>query len=524
MSFRHLCLLSLTITLSSRAEAAPVLATSRGDLGGPGIPGNDFADFGDIGPRGTNFITRQIASNPGGVNVDVGASGFGATVFPPNVTVPGAVDELNGESSIVATGFAQAAGLFYSAGITLQFAEPMAAAGVDVLLDEFGFAAQYNLFLDVTLTDNTTTRFPLFSSLSVTPGVLFDEFVGVRSGTGLPEILSLQFAYVAQAQSGTSGALEIAQLDVINTSRVISPVPEPVSMTLFGVGMLGLFACRRRKVDEGRQPPQPAGHSRSGQPTDQYSIVANCLPALLGRIVFVVLGTIMFIAVPSSTKGATITQTLGDVDFFGFGSGTLGIDSIPAIDVDNRTVGDPLFTDHDIREVVFGRDDQNDVAFSHDFSPFLPFMPIDTVVVELALAGIQDAAVFALGATLDDRLFFEGIEVPGAFDAVDQGAFGTDLFSFSLSPAQISSFAADGILDIFIDGGRVLPESNPFVGGSLESYLIDFSRVIVTTQASAVVPEPGSMALFGLGALGLIACRRRTPATCGLARPCRGAG
>lgn len=193
-----------------------------------------------------------------------------------------------------------------------------------------------------------------------------------------------------------------------------------------------------------------------------------------------------------SVNAAEVIQTLGDEDFFGFGGGPLGT-SVPTTDFDNRLPGDPLFTDHDAR--IGSPTLPNDLNWMHDMSGPLTGETILAATLELAIGGIQDAVTVG-ASTVDDRLFLDGIEVPAAFDAVDQGATDTALFMFNLSPAQLTSFSVDGILDVFFDGGVLTPPVyNRF--WDFESYFIDFSRLRVTiADASAPVPAPATFLLL----------------------------
>src|SRR5262249_41111164 len=119
-----------------------------------------------------------------------------------------------------------------------------------------------------------------------------------------------------------------------------------------------------------------------------------------------------------SITGTTreITQTLGDADFFGFGSGTIG-DKAPAFDFDRRSGNDPAFTDHDARLPNSHRPQgTNDLSWTHDLRQELGAGTPVSGTITLAIGGIEDGS--PLVGSIDDRLFVEGIEVPGAFDQV----------------------------------------------------------------------------------------------------------
>lgn len=200
-------------------------------------------------------------------------------------------------------------------------------------------------------------------------------------------------------------------------------------------------------------------------------------------------------SVPTAT--AAVVHTLGDQDFFGFGSGTIG-DDVPSIDFDNNQAGDPSHTDRDIRSGVFGVDADNDVSFSHDLSALLLGSTVYGVELMLAIGGIQDGDQNI--ALIDTRVFIEGIEIIGAFDSLNQGAFGTDLITFQLNPVQVASFSNDFILDVLLDGGTVDFGSQL----ALESYFLDYTGV----TAHTTIPLPASLPLM-LAGVGLMCMLRR---------------
>ncbi len=225
-------------------------------------------------------------------------------------------------------------------------------------------------------------------------------------------------------------------------------------------------------------------------------------PKTFTKLTSVIAGTAtaLFVSHNNYAQAITITQILGDNDFFGFNSGTIG-DSVPSVDFNNQLSGDPLFTDRDLRQSLSGPDIDNDIGWTHDLSTELTGKTITGITLQLPIGGIQDANP-SLGS-LDDRLFIEGIEVLGAFDTVDQGGKGTGLFSFLLTPSQINSFKTDSILDIFIDGGKIPSDASQAVG-VLDGYFIDYSQVNVTVETVETVESlesqsiPESSNLFGL--------------------------
>lgn len=248
---RILLLSAALLGSSSDAISAIITVASRSDLGGPGVPGNDFVDFATIGPAGTQIPGGFIQSSPGGINVDPDANGFFTITTNNFIQNAGVIDELGGESSILANGGAQNGPLFFSASISFQFDTLVTAAGLDVSLEEFGVADQYSLTLDVDTVSNgnvTTSQFTLFQSFQNNTGVLFNDFAGVRTQSGVAEISRLRVQYIARSapQRAASGSLEVAQLDLVNPS-LAAAVPEPASATSL-CALLGLaYSMRQRR-------------------------------------------------------------------------------------------------------------------------------------------------------------------------------------------------------------------------------------------------------------------------------------
>lgn len=202
--------------------------------------------------------------------------------------------------------------------------------------------------------------------------------------------------------------------------------------------------------------------------------------------------TALLVSSHNLSYAATVTQILGDIDFFGFDSGTIG-NPVPTFDFNNQEPDDPAFTDRDIR---LGNP-SNDTSWTHDLSTELRGMNITDVVLTLPIGGIQDGN--SIFGSLNDRLFIENIEVIGAFDSVDQGTTGTGLFNFTLTSTQIASLQTDFQLDIFIDGGIVPPDASAGIG-VLDSFFLDYSEVNITTTPQSVPESSNILGLIVVGA------------------------
>jgi hypothetical protein len=102
------------------------------------------------------------------------------------------------------------------------------------------------------------------------------------------------------------------------------------------------------------------------------------------------------------------TILFGDAD--GFGLGLDVGDLRPGPFFDQRDESDPPFTDHTIVERELS------ISLSIDDPP----MEAEQATLRLLTLGIQDGDDQVLGRDSDLRLFVNGLEVPAAFDAVDQ--------------------------------------------------------------------------------------------------------
>ncbi len=199
----------------------------------------------------------------------------------------------------------------------------------------------------------------------------------------------------------------------------------------------------------------------------------------------------------SEAHSLTVTSLVGDKDGFGIGI-PIG-DDFPDILAFTPGVGDPAGTD----VAVVGSSytpalphpsgaNARPETLTHVFT--LPAgLTISAVSLALAVGDVDDGPL----AAIDDRLWVDGVEVAGAFDDVNQlilgAAGGSGLVSFALDPSFFP-LLLDGELEVLVDEIDNLT-TDP---AQAEIFAIDYSEVTIT-----LTPEPGTLALVGLGVLAL---------------------
>ncbi|MCH8331346.1 MAG: DUF4382 domain-containing protein [Bacteroidetes bacterium] len=174
------------------------------------------------------------------------------------------------------------------------------------------------------------------------------------------------------------------------------------------------------------------------------------------------------------------TSILGDKDGFGLGLKEGDIRPVSLGFFDNREIDDPLFTDVEPVPTV-GTFPSLSFSYTHTFA--VPPEGIIRANLRMLTTGIQDGDTQVFGSDTDLRLFLDGVEVPGAFDDVDQFDFFAGV-GFAEIVGLVSIEIPGGLLPLLSDGEVVVRiEINQLgTAPSFDAFAIDFSELQPSTS------------------------------------------
>jgi hypothetical protein len=222
MSARFVGTLAVAATLNfSTAQAAVSLVTSAGALGA-----NDSIGWAQLGSSATTVVSPRNVTSGGGLSATV-SSGGGVFLR---------LDERNGWAG----NFAPGTPVLWTQGlgpdITVTFGSAVFGAGAQIQSAVLGaFTARITVFdaannsASFTLTGDATS--------SADNSAIF---IGVLSS--MADITKVVFDLTAASSSPNDFAIGPVALKTAGTA----PVPAPAALGLFGLGLLGLLAARRR--------------------------------------------------------------------------------------------------------------------------------------------------------------------------------------------------------------------------------------------------------------------------------------
>jgi hypothetical protein len=240
-----------------------VLVTSRSDLGGPGVGGNDSINWGTLGPSGTTVVpsttqdqTFSIVSTKGmSVSVEsVADTSLGGGANLTMGTLSGLPSISDTQHFPIMTPPGPEFDYTFNYTIEINFATPVAAVGADVL-EQLSYGEPFALFglFEVAAfsldSQGHRTTIGGYSTEFLANSVPLSGFYGLRSNSG-PVISSIwyELQFPVQSRFSYDASFALNQLDFIAAAPVTVPEPSTLIMGITGALLgLGYSSCRRRR-------------------------------------------------------------------------------------------------------------------------------------------------------------------------------------------------------------------------------------------------------------------------------------
>jgi hypothetical protein len=180
-----------------------------------------------------------------------------------------------------------------------------------------------------------------------------------------------------------------------------------------------------------------------------------------------------------ATSATCLQYLVGDKDGFGIGLKPGDAFVVPAgkpLPIDYREPDELYFTD--IYPAWLGYSNSKEPVIVFDFEK--PVKPLVSAKLNFLALGIQDGDTQVYGSDTDIRLFINEIEIPHAFDSVDQFDIRNGMWSDFVGPVEI--VLPESLLYLFVNGVvRIRLEVHQLnnTSQSIDAFAIDYCEIIL---------------------------------------------
>jgi hypothetical protein len=180
-----------------------------------------------------------------------------------------------------------------------------------------------------------------------------------------------------------------------------------------------------------------------------------------------------------------ITYLIGDKDGFGIGlkeNDPFVVEAGKSLPIDYRKPEDIFFTD--IYPAWLGNSNSREPVIVSEFQFGKPAKAVVSAKLKMLTLGIQDGDTQVYGSDVEIKLFIDGVEVPYAFDTVDQFELRNGVWSDFVGAIELD--IPENLLYLFSDGNlliRLEVHQQSSISQSIDAFAIDFCELEICIEA-----------------------------------------